>query len=340
MKVKSIHLALILFLASTINYAPFSHAANAELSDEGSSRTIAKPSRARSRSLKSRRSLQEASNFEVEGPIQSIVNSGGGRGQINVMGVVVQIVPDTQITSPKKALTLTQLANPAPLPGRTQPGFVGGTAIIEGQVNAAGTITADTLFVEPAENVFFGPVTTQNTAGGAFDLVGKTVSIITDPRMPTGAVLNQFGFAVDPRSVPLGDLTSAEGYNGVDGRLYAHTVETEGGTLIDSTPPEVSIQRAQCRNRAGAGRDEAEVRGGVIINPATPGGTVTIQTLNAAGRVIQTLGSAAIAPDAEFPPFGTYRFRSSALTYRGDVCPTRIKAIYHGSTATADFVEE
>ena len=74
-----------------------------------------------------------AAPLSLEGPIQEIIDNGDGTGSITVMNVNVQIPAGILITSPTVTLTMSQLADPSPLPGRAPlEGFIGGTAIISG----------------------------------------------------------------------------------------------------------------------------------------------------------------------------------------------------------------
>jgi hypothetical protein len=280
----------------------------------------------------------------LEGPISAVtklVDCGLATppdtitGTITVMGVTVNIPCSAVIKSPTAALNINQLRNPTPLPGRSpRRGFLGGTAIINGATDVAGVPVADDVFVEPAENVMIGPV----TAGIPFSVLGTEVVQLTDLRIPSTGAFNQFGFEVDLATVPVGALASVEGYFGSDLKLYAFLIETTGGTLVNPAAPQVSIQRAQCGNRAGVGTDLIRVFGGAVIPEAalTPG-RVTFITVDAAGNDVQTVGSVRVIRDPANPPFGTYTFRANDLTLTDNVCQPRVKAVYRSTSATADM---
>lgn len=248
--------------------------------------------------------------LEVEGPIVDIVPNGNGGAIITVMGMEIEIPAGTPISSPTKQLTVTQLLNQTPLPGRSQPGFVGGTAIITG-VSEPGDRIADDVFVEPAENVVLGQIT------GPMEIEDMPFALIDDARIPASPIRNAFGFAVQPNSLVAGTPASLEGYYSLlDSVFHAFLVEVEGGTLVNAGVREVSVLRADCRQRTN-GQLEIEVRG-ATHNPAT--GTVSIT--NVANTIVY--GTATVTPDAEDPNFGTYRFtrRASGL----GTCQTQIAA--------------
>ncbi len=77
----------------------------------------------------------------LEGRINSIVDNGDGSGAITVMGVTVNIPAGVPITTATATLTMAQLADPTPMPGRSEPGFVGGTGLIDG-TSLNGVVTA------------------------------------------------------------------------------------------------------------------------------------------------------------------------------------------------------
>jgi hypothetical protein len=157
----------------------------------------------------------------LEGPISAVVDNGDGTATITVMGVPVLIPADAPINSPTVLLTPALLADATPLPGRTLPGFIGATAIINGQT-VGGVNVADDVFVEPAENVLIGTVTAANCTNAdcsgpddSLTVLGTPLSRLTDVRMLAGPPANAFGFAIDLSGGALvGSLVSAEGYFG------------------------------------------------------------------------------------------------------------------------------
>ncbi len=101
-----------------------------------------------------------AAPLALEGPIDSVIKNIDGSATVTVMGIVVNVPAGTPISSPTAALSIDQLADPTELPGRAgQPGFTGATAIITGEATATGN-TADDVFVEPAENIVGGVIST------------------------------------------------------------------------------------------------------------------------------------------------------------------------------------
>jgi hypothetical protein len=307
---------------------------------------------------------QAQSLLEVEGPLQAVTNLGGGNGSVVCNGSQIEIVAGTPITSPTATLTMEQLADPTqfpnsgfnPVDGSARAGFIGGTCIILGvRDDVTGVLTASEVFVEIAENVLVGAVTNSPALGnGAFAVLGTEVVALSDPRMPadkpaagfydalgghagnTEQARNQFGFGVDLNTVglPQPDESSLEGYLGNDGKLYAHTIETTGGTLL-ATDPRPSALRAECRDRSDrTGRDELEVRGSCVLSVPGVAQTVTFSGHNADGSLIQTYtGGANCTPDPLNPAFGIFNLGRDNLTYVGDACPARIRITLTGAAA-------
>src|SRR5262247_2408815 len=119
----------------------------------------------------------------VEGPISAVVDHRDGSGAITVMGVVIQIPAGTPITTPTASLTMAQLADTTAFPGRSQPGFIGGIAIVNGS-STDGVITAGDLFVAPAQHFLVGQI----TASQPLRVNGVRVQILNDARMPGGVL--------------------------------------------------------------------------------------------------------------------------------------------------------
>jgi hypothetical protein len=181
----------------------------------------------------------------VEGPISAVVDHGDGSGTITVMSIVIQIPAGTPITTPTATLTMAQLADTTAFPGRSQPGFIGGVAIVNG-TSTNGVVTASDLFVAPAQHFLVGQITTTQP----LRVNGVRVQILNDARMPGGVLRNIYeGFPVVPASVPIGGAATVEGYFGVTGTLHANRVEVEGGT-----PAKVAPVRS-AKVRATWGRD-------------------------------------------------------------------------------------
>ena len=285
----------------------------------------------------------QLADVSIEGPIQSVTpfatpvgDTIGTRavsviGEMRVMGVLVKVLNTTPVHTPtNEHVALGDLAG-APLPGRGEPGFIGGTAIVTGD-SLAGVLYATDVFTDFAENVIVGEATavTQDEELVTRATVNKTIiQPSIDPRMPAGPPINSFGFSIDPTNITAGTLVSAEGYF-ANNRLYYHTFEADAGALINPAIAEVSILRAQCRIR-GRNRDELEVRGGTHT-PAN--GRVTIQRLVPNANPLlpgtwQNVNPVNVTPvvDATVTPQqGLYRYNASNLNL-GAVCPAQVRAI-------------
>src|SRR5437879_3767274 len=161
----------------------------------------------------------------VEGPIDAVNDHRDGGGTITVMGIVIQIPEGTPITTPTASLSMAQLADSAAFPGRSQPGFIGGVAIVNGS-STDGVITATDVFVAPAQNSLAGQV----TGNQPLKVNGVRVQILNDARMPGGVLRNIYeGFPVGAASVPIGGAATVEGYVGITGTLHASRVVGDVG---------------------------------------------------------------------------------------------------------------
>jgi hypothetical protein len=265
----------------------------------------------------------------IEGPITDIQVNGDGSGTITVMSVLVQVPSGTPITTPTaKGLSLQDLAY-GPLPGRSAAGFLGGTAIIDG-TSLNGVFTASAVFSDLFENVVLGAITDPDGDPQTVHLQGMLLLPSSDPRMPAGAPRNGFGFAIDVTSIAVGALTAAEGYYSEDdAALYWHTLESDGGELLRPDVPEVSILRAQCRDRGAGNRDELAVSGAVHTPAAGP---VRIQRRTPANGWANVATVIAVV-DAELPQFGSYRLSRTNLNLPG--CPTLVRAQFLHPTTNA-----
>jgi hypothetical protein len=262
--------------------------------------------------------------FEIEGPINDV---DPDRRTITVMGQTISVplrTPRIPIMSPTARVTLQQLDG-ARLPGRIERGFIGGTAIISGQILPDGSFVADDVFVEPAENVLRGTLTGVNP----FRIGVVELRALTDPRMPSGPLTNQFGFEIDGVSLQPGVFAASGGYfSRSDNVLYYHTLDLEGNTRLLNSGNQVSIQRAQCRIRGG-GRDEIEVRGGVTNGSpnTTPvrlaaGTQVSLTLLQRGGQSRTLTVPATVALD--FRGYGSYVIRASNLNFPVRGCPDTV----------------
>jgi hypothetical protein len=245
--------------------------------------------------------------FELEGPLMRVAPEGG---ELLVMGLKVVVPPGAQIRSPAADLTIADLSG-APLPGRSQPGFVGGTAIITG-ITTNGVNIAEEVFVEPAEHVLLGAVTSVTRL--RFEILGVHVRTIADPRMAT-TVVHPLGFDIHLHSVPAGSLAAAEGYIGDDGALYAVHIEAEGSLVQQG--PQTSILRLSCAD------NRFEIRGG------STSATGTFHVYDHQNS--QLLGSAPVEP-AEITGMGRYRLNVTLSS----PCPATVRVENsNGSSAIA-----
>ena len=185
---------------------------------------------------------------EVEGKISDIQPNATGTGvTVTVMGIAVNV--DESVFSSGHAKTPSEILYSSaellgnPLPGRSSvkdemgnpvAGFIGGTAISIGTTTLADGFEATDLFVEVAENVVLGTVT--SVAATGYDEYGKATCDIsvegtpiifsTEYRTKFGTAINGSGFEVKPCTLIPGDTVSIEGYYG-DGGLYIFALESD-----------------------------------------------------------------------------------------------------------------
>jgi hypothetical protein len=255
------------------------------------------------------------------------------------MGLTVALTPGTKLTTPTAEITPGDLAAGPALPGRTNPGFVGGHAIVTGTRDATGRY-ARQIFVEPAEHHLIGTVTKNDATG--LEVEGMPVILLPtssaakpypdpaatpgmpavawDKRLPGTAPKNAAGFEIAPSSIVAGTNIVVAGYYAPDtagkGVFIAYAATASGDDV--SQAPRVSILSAECRQRS-SNRLEWDVRGATV--PAR--GTVAI--LNETGSV--QYGSADVSADLSDPGKGQYRFRTEG----GNVsqqCPAVVQARY------------
>lgn len=291
----------------------------------------------------------------IEGPIQSFPATAvtervpttvgadiAGKpivGTLKVMGITVKVAENAAIHSAtKENLSWPQFSTGA-FPGRTEPGFQGGTAHVAGD-SVSGVIYARDVFSDMFENVVVGEATGVNAATGNITLQNMDLMESSDPRMPFNVPVNIYGFPINTASIVPGTLVSAEGYFTANGDvLRYHTLEADSADLLPTSGPQVSILRADCRIR-GRTRDEVSVRGGVHT-PNT--GPVTISyskvpepdPANAAHWTsIGNSGNAIPDPATNNPAQGEYRYDNTRLNLGGS-CPTLIRATFNGVHTTA-----
>ncbi len=283
---------------------------------------------------------------EIEGAINSVTLQEDGSVVMQVMNITVNVPPGTPIATPSASLTAAQLSDPTPLPGRTQEGFVGGTAIVIGTTDITGVITAADVFVEPAENVVLGIVTSNQP--GLIQLNNVPVSFLTDPRMPAEPLKNAFGFEIDINSVTPGTPASVEGYF-ASGTFHAFLMEVDGPAALTNPNPQISVLRAQTRERTPNNQrgDEVDVRGGITTAHVAPGVTTqTIQVFRVDNGLMRSIGTTTATLDPATPGFAEWRFRVDTPPSTSPVLGTaprllRVRNISEGANnATADAVAE
>jgi hypothetical protein len=239
----------------------------------------------------------------VEGPIREINLNPDRSATMVVQNSTVQVPASLAIQSPTTTLTIRQLVQRARLPGRTQQGFVGGTALVDGEVDPQTfAFTATAMTVEPSENVVIGAITSVSP----LQIQGTELAVISDPRITT-QVVNTFGFPVRMENLAVGQPASAEGYY-ADNKLQCYLIELEPDAPLVQDINQVNILRAQSRERLPNNNrgDEVEMRGFYYTQD---GVQPLIQVFRDDNGVLTSLGFAILVPDAVYPNFGVWDFR-------------------------------
>lgn len=202
----------------------------------------------------------------VEGPITQPPSLSGNQLTLIVAGVTVIADLNTIIRTPTRQLNLAEVADTTPFPGRADPGFVNGSGQADGSYDTTGgVLRADRLFLEPGEHVLVGPIANPTAAGAIVN--GVSAELTDDPRIPSEPILNEFGFAIQPASIPADSTTAAEGY--YDGnilRAFAISVDAPDA-LLTTNPiiqPQISLMRARAVDKDGTYR--LDVRGAVTLH--------------------------------------------------------------------------
>lgn len=272
----------------------------------------------------------------TEGPIQSIDLQLDGSVIMNVMGVTVYVPNNTIVNSPTTTLTLRQLASRTRLPGRTEQGFIGGTALVNGVVDlATHKFTATDMVVEPAENVLIGVV----TSVAPLKILNSEIAFINDARMPFH-LINEFGFALAPNpAVEVGTLAAAEGYY-AGGKFQTFLLDLAGDLPLANPATDVNIQRAQTRERTPNARrgDDVTIRGFYHVpNGVRP----TIRVFRVDAGVATLLGTATAVPELN-PKFGVWDLNIATAPTTNPVlgtAPTNIRVVITATDATTAQAE-
>lgn len=256
--------------------------------------------------------------LEVEGPISAISKNDDGTATVTVFGRAFVVPADAHIHTPTKTIGIDDLTNNAYFfPGRIQPGFVGGTAIMIGESDASGVATIQDVFVEPAENVFLGVITKDMMTDGVIEMQGVPIEELpADSPIPSEGFHNGFGFQVKKETVPKGTGAAAEGYF-AGGKLHVFLVETTAGDLFKEGP-QTAVTRARCDP---GGRLEVQV---ASYMPAA----AQIEIRNATSNFL--FGTATTVPDLEDPRFGVFRYRTDVSNEPVDqdgACPSEVKVV-------------
>ena len=242
---------------------------------------------------------QEAIPGGTEGPISAIVDNGDGTATLTVMGMTAILPGTATISSPSKTLTLAEVLDTTPLPGRTEAGWIGGTAKGTGTVSADGVITYTELVLEPAENVVLGVI----TGTQPLTVNHMPVTVLTDSRIPASTV-NELGFEIDLAQTTVGQAVAIEGYY-ASGTFHAFRVEVTGAPALNQALQVTSL-RAQGRPAKG----ELEILGslsGIATGAAAP----TVRFSNDSTGVI--IGQVVVVLDPLAPGTASFRYRGRGL---------------------------
>lgn len=176
----------------------------------------------------------------IEGSIISPPTINGSDLTLVVAGVLVSAHSNTIIRTPTKRLTLVDVANQAPFPGRADAGFVNGSAQVEGYYDTAkGVLHADKLYLEPGRQIMIGHIANPTSAGAVVN--GVNVLLTSDPRIPSSPIHNKFGFSIQPTTIPDYSVSTVAGYYaGNILRAFLISVDAPEAALI-SNAPQISL---------------------------------------------------------------------------------------------------
>lgn len=217
----------------------------------------------------------------TEGPISAIVDNGDGTATLTVMGMTAILPGTATISSPSKALTLAQVLDTTPLPGRTEAGWIGGTAKGTGTVSADGVITGTQ------------PLTVNH----------MPITLLTDSRIPASTV-NELGFEIDLAQATVGQAVSAGGYY-ASGTFHAFHVEVTGAPAKNP-----SLQVTSLRAQGRPAKGELEILGS-LSGIATGAVAPTVRFSNDSTGV--TIGQVVVLLDPLAPGTASFRYRGRGL---------------------------
>lgn len=284
---------------------------------------------------------------EIEGTVTGIVANGSGV-KMTVNGIDVRFAGAAmnKLITPAGALTISQLLDASPLPGRVAQGFEGGTAIVKGKFDSTTKqLAASEIAIEPSENVIVGGITKLFDSGTQeIEVNGVPTALIQDARLKAAPVRNEFGFEVKPGTITIDMPASVEGYYS-QGKFYAFVLEVDGAAALVSTDPQVSVLRARGKPRNG--EYDLEARGAITTSHATVGQSQVIEIYRVdviGGATVETrIGQ--VDEDVVAGGFTKWEFDERITSGSGVLAnpPTLIRA-YNTSVATpvvsADFEVE
>jgi hypothetical protein len=273
----------------------------------------------------------------VEGPIREIIYNPDGTATVLVQNVTVHIPASLMVDAPTTQLTVRQLCMRNKLPGRIEAGFIGGTALINGEVDLQTfRFTATNVTVEPAENVAIGVITSLSP----LKIQGTELAILTDPRITT-EIVNTFGFPVRAENLRIGEPAAGEGYF-ADNKLHCYVISLEPTAPLVEDINQINFRRAQSRERAPNNNrgDEVDTRG---FYYTTTGVQPLIQVFRDDNGVLTSLGFATLVPDGAYPKYGVWNFQAITPPTADPIlgtAPTKFQAVLtgaDGTTATAEI---
>jgi hypothetical protein len=278
-------------------------------------------------------------------------------------GTKINLTPTTVYSTPTNAIDLPKLISNTTFPGMdlvppyknagNPSAFIGGTCIIEGDDNGLENgRRATSVFVEVAEHVLVGLVTSYPDTNQPFEIMGVKVVLLAPPttaattfyepepggRITAVPVTNATGMKVDISTIPHGDESSAEGYLATlsDGSriFYAHAVETTGGKPLGGAAgsPIASIQRADL-TFSNPTTTKLDIRGGCTFVGTTAPQQIIIQAYRGGAWTNIVSGIAddkvkAIPANCVIDPTGqgTYRHRDDKFPASSASMPTMVRA--------------
>lgn len=281
---------------------------------------------------------QVVQNSMLEGALLSLTPQADGSVLARVMGTQVRVTSATRIHTPTANLTLAQLCDPTRFPGRTQPGFIGGTAIVGGVTATRTLVEAVDFFVEPAENVLIGTVSFSSAR--CLHVNGTPVVTLVDARIPAHPMRNEFGLEVDPARVPLDTAVSAEGF--YDGRAFRSFILDVTGPvpLKDEVNPQIGVARARATEITPDDRkgDRVDLVGGVtMFHLPAEITTQAVDIYRVDGDVSTLLAQAEATRDPLQPHIGAFTARIETAPTTDVVlggAPTKLKLVLPANGTT------